>query len=180
VSIIDVFPTILEIVGVESVAPLQGMSLVDFVVKGNEAGRVAVFGESSNTGGTCFVRTPEWKYIESMNLPLAEVVEGHLLPRVPVDLSGFLDAGERLYGLSEDVQENVNRAELEAAEKAGLVALLNEHHRGNRALAEEIADGGADQRPGEGRAGKLTKEQIEELRALGYLVEESAGDEEPD
>ena len=41
--------------------------------------------------------------------------------RVPVDLSGYLDAGERLCGLSEGVQENMNRAGLETGGKPVLL-----------------------------------------------------------
>lgn len=138
VSGIDVFPTILDVVGVASPPGLQGRSLMPLVEGGD--GGVGVRTVVSSLGrfpsqAADSITLGDWKYVEPRH-----GTEGHLL-----------------FQLSADPLEQRNAIERrpEAAERLAA------------ALAERLAESRA--RRAEPGSAELSPEEVEQLRALGYL-----------
>ncbi|MCZ6691484.1 MAG: sulfatase [Planctomycetota bacterium] len=141
---IDLYPTILEIVGVERPAGLVGRSLVPLLGKHrDEIPPVAAFSELSNQErGPLFrsLRTSSWKVIQDV---VREKWEYY-------DLKA--DPGER-FPIRDEEQPKAREA---IAELQGVVKAL------------ELLKASLSRRPGESRP-ELDPETLERLRSLGYI-----------
>ena len=146
VSLIDLAPTLLDVIGLEAPNQFQGSSLVP-VLKGVE-GRPLVYGEkvvqlSEDDGETelggqgirAALISDDWKVIAART--------------------------EELYYLPDDLQEQNNLAS-QSPEMSGLLELLADVNRRNAALRKELGTGLGDKQG-------LDEETLEELEALGYL-----------
>lgn len=140
VRIIDVMPTIAELMRVRPGSPVDGRSLV-LMMRGGETRDRPAFGGSTSIGPRrAFVRTGDHKYIEIVGEPEAPF-EGTLPAR-------------QLYDLRADPGEQDNRAAGDAARAKALAARL-------AAQAPGAIDAPS--------AAELPDELAERLRALGYL-----------
>ena len=165
VRLIDVAPTILDMHGVKIPGTFQGQSLVPLLDGMPGAAPRVAYGTSSNTGAN-YVRSQAEKYITAWPLPRDEVIRRHLHPkRQPLFLQN-IDNGEQLFDLEHDPAERNNIVE-EMEWRDSLIAL--------RLLALEMFGSGSGALPPQGeQAGPpLSDEEIERLRALGYLPSES-------
>ncbi len=93
VSLIDLAPTITDLVGLDSVTHFQGQSLLP-VIKGQESaarGTISILNKSDLGRRYMAYRTPEWKYIRTESLDEANSV-----------------LSEELYDLRNDPQERHN------------------------------------------------------------------------
>jgi len=63
VGLIDVTPTLLDLLGVPSDLPFEGRSLVP-LIEGKSLPEVAILGEASLTSGLKALRTNRWKYLQ--------------------------------------------------------------------------------------------------------------------
>jgi arylsulfatase A-like enzyme len=146
VSLIDLAPTLLDVIGLEAPTQFQGSSLVP-VLQGVE-GRPLVYGEkvvqlSEDDGETelggqgirAALISDDWKVIAART--------------------------EELYYLPDDLQEQNNLAS-QSPEMSGLLELLADVNRRNAALRKELGTGLGDKQG-------LDEETLEELEALGYL-----------
>ncbi len=169
VESIDILPTILDVLDLSEGEAGQGRSLTRLMTKEGAGDQEAcAFGESSNSGGTCFVRSLKWKYIGPMKQDLTEVVRIHLRPSKNVDLTGYIQKGEQLYNLESDPLEMVNLIDKEPAVARQLRERLGTWEKENKEYARAHASGG--RAPSAEKAGPaLTEEEKEELRALGYV-----------
>ncbi len=147
VELIDVAPTVLDLLGIEPPAELHGVSLVPYLEQPRRAGAKPAFSEYSDTrihtalaGG--------WKLIVNPDGYEPECFEG-----APRDL--YPIAGVELYDLESDPEETVNVAGEHPERVAALAELID------RRFASL-----ADRR----RTQELPEELKEELRALGYVA----------
>ncbi len=147
VELIDVAPTVLELLGVEPPAELHGSSLVPYLERPGRSGAKPAFSEYSDTrihtalaGG--------WKLVVNPDRYEPECFEGAPRSLYPI--------GEvELYDLESDPEETANVA----ADHPERVAALAE-------LIERRFSALADRR----QTQELPEELKEELRALGYVA----------
>jgi arylsulfatase A-like enzyme len=167
VESIDVMPTILDLLDLPESKDAQGKSLArlikDRATKDNES---FAFGESSNTGGTGFVRTNKWKFVSRMKIDLDELIQG-MKPSTEVDLSTYIIDQEQLYDLENDPVEMNNLVEKEKGVANELRKELQLWEENNRTIALRF------EKLGRGplypvTKPELTEEEKEQLRALGY------------
>jgi len=159
VESIDVMPTILDLLDLPANKEAQGKSLVKFMKNQKVASKDNfAFGESSNTGGTGFVRTNKWKFISKMKINLNELVQG-LKPSNKINLTKYIIDEEQLYDLENDPQErnNLIKKEPEVAKK--LKDRLIKWEEDNKKIASRM----------EKHKIELTDEEKEQLKALGYV-----------
>ncbi len=156
---IDLAPTLLDAVDVDTPDSFQGRSLISPAP--GEAGSLPeiVFGYSSNVRAS-FLRTSEYKYIGAAEADWKRVASVHLRTRLEVEstLQPLLD--EQIYHLREDTAETESLAESTDPEKLQHLRDLLESHAAESAARQ-------DGRPVEEPA--LSQEAREKLRALGYL-----------
>lgn len=113
VGLVDLLPTVLDVVGLAPEAPVQGLSLRSLWEGGELPARPA-FGEAAHARGMGAVRTNRWKYV-------------HAGP-----------AGEELYDLHADPAESVNRCASERATCETFRRTLRGWHAEMRATADEF------------------------------------------
>jgi arylsulfatase len=162
VSLIDVMPTILEVAGHAPAPSAQGQSLLRFATAPSADRNV--FGHSTNTGNTEFVRSRLWKFIGPLRDEPANVLRNHLLPDPPVaaELSRRISAGPQLFDLSVDPNETTNVAAEHPALIASMERLL-QAQRQRDALQRERHAAATTNTPV-----ALTEGEREQLRSLGY------------
>ena len=169
VESIDVMPTILDLLDIPQSKEGQGRSLAKCMrdTKFVEEDHYA-FGESSNTGGTPFIRSNKWKFIAKMKKDVNEVIRIHLKPSSKIDLTHYVLDEEQLYDLERDPLERINLISKEAGIAEELRKRLSQWEDTNKKLASSLKkQGGVSwQKPSKP---KLTAEEKEKLRALGYV-----------
>ncbi len=150
VGLVDVMPTVLDVLGVEAPAGLQGISLRRFW-RGEDASTeppTDYWGEASFRRGTLALRSGRWKYIRSAG--------------APASVGGGRAAREELYDLEEDPGERANLCSGDrvrcAPYRDRLTRWVDAQGRAARVAAL----------PPPGPA-ELDGETLEELRALGYI-----------
>ena len=147
ISLLDLAPTLLDLLGVEPPAQFQGSSLLP-VIEGKED-RPLVYGEK-------VVRSPsgdEMAEEGSRGIRAALIVD---------DWKVIAARSQELYYLPDDQGEQSDLAS-ESSELGRLLRLLAEVNRRNAALRMELGTGRGDSQG-------LDEETLEELEALGYLV----------
>jgi arylsulfatase len=171
VSTLDVAPTLLEASGLPIPGWMQGTSLLSAARRaGRGEGEVdpparPIFGRSTNTGQTRFVRTGGWKFIEPLRWDPAKVVDLHLRPKaddVREELLARIEDGPRLYDLSNDPDERNNLAGANPELVREMERRLGEREEANRRLRERLVTRTREKI-------ELDEETEAELRALGYL-----------
>jgi arylsulfatase A-like enzyme len=162
VGLIDVMPTILEVVGHLTAPSAQGQSLLTYVDA--PVAERNVLGYSTNTGYTESVRSQRWKYIGPMQDEVSTVVDVHLRPEATVaaQLSRRIVTGAQLYELSIDPGETTDVVAEHPDVVAAMEQLLAQAQQSNTLhKARHIAG----ERP---RKVDLTIGERERLRQLGY------------
>jgi arylsulfatase A-like enzyme len=142
VSLVDVLPTIVELVGARHAAPLQGRSLVPALAGGALSERALFFGEP------CFGGDQRGILSDGLKLIVTE------------------RAGNLLFDTAVDPGERDDLALRADARLAALTAELERHGRDSRALRAQLV-GASVEEPQE-----LTPRELETLRDLGYLGEQ--------
>ena len=146
VSLIDLAPTLLDVIGLEAPTHFQGSSLVP-VLQGAE-GRALVYGEKV----VHFAEEDGEAELGGQGIRAALIAD---------DWKVIAARSEELYFLPEDLQERNNLAS-QSPEMSGLLELLADVNRRNAELRKELGTGAGDKRG-------LDEETLEELKALGYL-----------
>jgi arylsulfatase A-like enzyme len=200
VDLLDLYPTVLDVAGVEERPVLQGESWLD-VVRGMPRRRTSSFAESHNAE-SCSVTTPSHKYIApSRCLPLT-IATRHLGPETPQRLDGArpgteyvlganqvrliysegsgplglrdrIPVGARLFDRHKDPRERDNLAQVDGERREQMESRLETVWAASTALREARRDA-----RGEAAA---SPEHHEHLRALGYVgsAEEDAQSSAP-
>ncbi len=160
VGLIDVAPSVVDVLGLAPVASFEGRSLFSPAVASPESLPAAVYGVSSNIGAA-FVRTNSFKYIGPASDSRGLVSSRHL--KIKNDVSLPLDAllSEQLYDLRRDPLETAPLTDTGDSEGLERFRTLLDQH-----TAECTA-----RRAGTPTAApaELSNEAIERLRALGYV-----------
>jgi arylsulfatase A-like enzyme len=171
VSLVDVTPTILHVVGVTETPEPQGTSLLriaredgEVPVEDDPATAPAVFGLSANLGQR-FVRTQQWKFIGAGREPLERLLHKRLKvkPKAEPLLRERISLGEQLYDLENDPGETRNLVD----ERPGVASALRQ-----RLDVNTVQNAGRHVRlkpPGPDGQVHLTEEEEALLRRLGYL-----------
>jgi arylsulfatase A-like enzyme len=146
VRLIDVIPTIAELLGAQLDAPINGRSLVP-ILKGNEkAHRVAMSGENNRGAPRISLRDGRYKYVATIS-PGTDDASFAALAVPPT----------QLYDLRSDPGEDFN--------------LVGEQPRLARTMANALARwyNGLGELPTEAAPQVLDQKLLERLRALGYV-----------
>jgi arylsulfatase A-like enzyme len=160
VESIDVMPTILEVFGFSTSQPVQGRSLLPFMLQGKSRSNVAHADEQS--GNTAIVEKaatsqsggPPPRETESV----AIILDGWKLIHNTKRASGA--AEYELYAVASDPREQKNLA----AEKPEIVRrLLTEISRWRKITASQKLKSDAEATKG------MSQEELERLRSLGYI-----------
>jgi len=169
VESIDVMPTILDLLNLPQNQDGQGRSLAKFMrgAKFVEDEHYA-FGESSNTGGTPFIRSNKWKFIPKMKMDLPEVIRIHLRPSDKINLAQYIPEGEQLYDLKNDPLEMNNIVDKEPGIVSELKEQLSRWDEDNKKMSLQFKKDQGSALPKTTKP-KLTEEEKEKLRALGYV-----------
>lgn len=162
VRLLDVAPTVLDVLGVPAPPSFEGRSVVSPEPGSPRSLPRLAFGMSSNLGSR-YLRTNRDKLITGWEKPLENVIRVHLQPRGPSPILGRLDDGERLFDLRSDPGETVDLAADDgSAQRADdLRRLARRHAERTRRIVERLGSTAGD--PG------LSGEDIQRLKALGYL-----------
>lgn len=162
VRLLDVAPTVLDVLGVAPPASFEGLSLVDPEPGSPRALPRVAFGMSSSTGAR-YVRTNREKLITDWGQPRERVIDVHLRPRTLSPLLSRIDDGEKIFDLESDSREATNlAADGRAPERAeALRRLVRDHGEWTREILNRLGSG-ADEP-------ELAPEQIRQLKALGYF-----------
>jgi arylsulfatase A-like enzyme len=162
VRLIDVAPTILEVLRVPKPRSFGGQSLVHPGPGTPRALPKVAFGTSTNTGAH-YVRSGELKLITDWTASRDQVVANHLRPKEPTPLTARIVSEEQLYDLSGDAAESRNlRGDPEWTDRAHrLRDLLRRHDDLIQTLRRGLATSSAEV--------ELSPEQIRQLESLGYL-----------
>jgi arylsulfatase A-like enzyme len=157
--LVDVAPTILSVAEVALPAAFDGRPLTDPPPRDG----VVAIGVSTNTGST-YVRTDEWMYVSPWTASLEEVAALHFLPRGAAATIGPIDTSEQLWKIDEDPRQRSNRIAAPGweSERTRLRSMA-----GEMIELESVTRAHASEPP----ADALRPEQVEALRALGYLRE---------
>lgn len=159
VGLIDVAPSILEVLGIDAPSSFQGASFLPRKARAVRSAPV-VHGFSSNLQAS-FIRTRRMKYIEAAGVDAATVVRTHLKPRdaVAPELGPLL--AEQLYDLERDPRELASILETVDDDTLRQLRELLQTYLGE-CLAHR-----------QGRtpdvAPEISSEARERLRALGYV-----------
>jgi len=160
VGLIDVMPTVLELLGVETPAPVQGRSRVSLLNGSSDGGNEAVFsfaGYSDYPYSIASVRTKGWKLIrwQLAGMQDAEVSSAdHYTVQFRSDTENFVE----LFDLAKDPgeQHNVSGDHPEVVRALG--KLLTEQEASSLRLAKTP-----------GQVPEITEEYLEALKSLGYV-----------
>ena len=144
VSLVDLLPTIVELVGARHDAPLQGRSLVPGLTGSALEERPLFFSEPCFGGDQRAILSQDQKLIES---------EG---------------AGRFLFDLATDPLERTDLASASSARLADLTSELEHHRRESEELRGRL--GGASPQTSD----ELSPAELEALRELGYVGEEES------
>jgi len=160
VGLIDVMPTVLELLGVETPAPVQGRSRVSLLNGSSDGGNEAVFsfaGYSDYPYRIASVRTNEWKFIrwQLAGMRNAQVSKNdHYTVQFRSETEDFVE----LFDLTKDPGEQRNVA----GERPDVVRefedLLAEQEASSLRLARAP-----------GQPPEMTEEYLEALKSLGYV-----------
>jgi len=163
VRLLDVAPTLLDVLGVPPPSSFEGVSLVRPEPGAPSALPRAAFGMSSNTGAR-YVRTNRDKLITPWGQPRQRVIDVHLRPREPTPLLSRIDDGEQLFDLEADAGETTNLAAAGAspARTGALRRLVRDHGEATREIRKRLASAA-------GEPERLSAEEIRRLKSLGYL-----------
>jgi arylsulfatase A-like enzyme len=170
VTLLDVMPTILEVVGIEVPPEAQGRSLFPLLQRAEGDGGLDSgadfehFAISTNLGDTRCIRTRRWKYIEPMRMEVPTLLKNFFKPRsdVAASLEQRIVHGPQLYDLVGDPTETTNVIDLHPEVAGRLARRLAEQALENQALRRRLP---LDATPTEVT---LSEEERQELRALGY------------
>ncbi len=171
VGLVDVTPTILDVMGAPQTPEPQGTSLLriaredgEVPVDDDPATAPAVFGVSSNLGQR-FVRTPQWKFMEAARQPLEVLLDKRLKakPKAEPLLRERISLGEQLYDLENDPGETRNLVEQRPRVAAALRQRLQANTVRNAARRVRLKPPDRD-----GQV-ELTEAEEALLRRLGYL-----------
>jgi arylsulfatase A-like enzyme len=167
VSLIDVMPTILEIVGAPVPPSAQGQSLLG-IIAAPPADR-NVFGQSSNTGNTEFIRSRRWKFISPLRERPATLLRRHLRPEADVaqEVSRRIVTGPQLFDLSIDGGETTNLAGTPPDVVETMTRLLEAQRQEDTLHARRHLPERAGQ-------AELSESERERLRSLGVSVPQNA------
>lgn len=148
VELIDVLPTLLDLVGVAKPAEQHGKSLVPYLERPGEGGRGRPAFSEYGSSTIHTVLQDNWKLVHNPKsfVPIC-------IPDAPPN--HYPIGTEELYDLSRDPGERVNLAAREPAKVAELVRLLERRFTG---LRNRVRDQ------------KLPEEDKKELNALGYVA----------
>jgi arylsulfatase A-like enzyme len=146
VMIVDILPTVLDLLKLKSDPHLQGESLMPLIRGVEGSGPRPAYADALDIDA---VRTSDWKFIQR-----AEERDGQKPPLCPVP---------QLFNLEKDPGENTDLSNSDASTREMLGRQLQEWRAENGRLRIRL---GLDK-----AAEKVTldKETVEELRALGYL-----------
>lgn len=161
VRLIDVAPTILDVLGVAAPSTFEGRSLVSPRPGAPGTLQQAAFGVSSNTGAR-YVRHNRLKLITEWPKPRARVIEDHLRPQAQTPLTERVDDREKLFDLEADPTEANN---LSASEEWKVRA--EQLRRQMRFHDKQLAE--IDRLLARSQAGELSAEEVDRLKSLGYL-----------
>jgi arylsulfatase A-like enzyme len=137
---IDIVPTLLTQAGAPIPAAMQGIDLAVPMAQRSEADRMAYAEEDHEGNVLRSIRTSEWKLIEAN----------------PGNPRGLPDV--ELFAIDSDPKETQNVA----PQNAPVTAEMRQHAEAQRQLAASQAVEGGEQ-------AKLTREECEKLRVLGYV-----------
>ncbi len=169
VESIDVMPTILDLLNISGNKEIQGKSLLKLIKdKRIDKDDNFAFGESSNSGGTPFIRTNKWKFIARMKNDLDKMIKVHLRPTGKIDLAQYIIEGEQLYDLENDPLEMNNLVGKEAGVANDLRNHLEEWEENNKKIAGWPKNDKRGALPKTTTPG-LTKEEKQRLLDLGYV-----------
>ena len=143
VEVLDLLPTLLELVGLQSSNPIQGRSLVP-LLRGGELDESAALSQNKLNRMRFALRTPSHKIIHDLKQGVEEV-----------------------YDLREDPGETTNLAATRPELAARLRKQLKEKVKSNRHWAQELGSDDDESTPTDESV--LTKEERERLQALGYI-----------
>jgi arylsulfatase A-like enzyme len=141
VGLIDVLPTVLDLLGIDEDMPLQGRSLRSLWLGRGQAPR-AYFGEAAYDSELLAVRTERWKYV-SAGRSLGE-------------------RREELFDLRQDSMEQVNRCRQEETNCARLREQARAWKQAQEALRARLL-------LPEGVPATVDETTAEQLRLLGYV-----------
>jgi arylsulfatase A-like enzyme len=167
VGLVDIMPTVLDVLGVERVPGLQGDSLRPLWRDGSESGADSVasgenfadssgaeyWGEASFRRGVQALRSGGWKYVGSVASRKSMASPPEQIPSPP---------REELYDLSRDPRERVNRCRAERERCAAYRRRLAARIEAQRQAARELA-------LPEPQPARIDEAVLERLRALGYV-----------
>jgi arylsulfatase A-like enzyme len=169
-SLIDVAPTLLEAAGLPALRGAQGQSTLPAIRAAsrapgaNGAPERAVFGSSSNLGGTRFVRNDRWKYIEPIRIQRDNLLEKHLAaePSVIPELTERIRFDAQLYDVVEDPDERSDLLQVRPEIAREMAARLGEQAATNALVRADLL--------GEPNRGPVDLSDAERrrLRELGY------------
>lgn len=155
---IDIFPTVLDFLGIKNSIPIQGKSLMKSI-RDRSTVRKFAYGSSSNPGGSRFVVSKRWKYIEAMKYNPDEMIG--FMRNGKLD---YLYISEHLYDMEADPQEMNNLARRQEEEIKMMVEKLKEFELSN----EEFRQRYYSSVKGDIKI-DMDEKLKEDLKALGYL-----------
>jgi len=163
--LIDVAPTILDEIGVPAPETFRGRSLLPTISGDRKEDSPLAFGTSSNTGAH-YVRTEHIKYISRWSFPRDYVLKRHLHPKGNSPLVARIASGEQLFDVQNDPTESNNL--IEDPEWRHIATSLRQ--QSIVATTTGMVDEAVVSVPSDS---SLTDEEVERLRALGYLIPNS-------
>ena len=161
VELVDVFPTVLEVLGVEAPA-VQGRSVLP-VARGEAAGKEAVFCATQPYDWAAMLACARGERFKLVKIFPPEVTVGNARRNLPKLVADLMASGDRLYRVGSPEREDVSREY--PGEKSALEARLLSWREENRRLREERPDGDA----GADLSEEDEREIERRLEALGYL-----------
>ncbi|RMF96877.1 MAG: hypothetical protein D6734_03130 [Candidatus Schekmanbacteria bacterium] len=161
VAIIDIMPTILDILDIEPRTRMDGKTLLPLITKNEKLNREYVFPEvlnqykpktvPKNVDSFKAIRSRDWKYV------LAFDKNGKIL-------------SEELYNIANDYSEENNLASKEIDIKNKLKKkLLQELERQKKNIFEKIIDWIETKESKKKRETEINKKDLEALKSLGYV-----------
>jgi arylsulfatase A-like enzyme len=164
VRLLDVAPTMLDVLEVTIPPSFEGVSLVSPHPGAPTAVPRLAYGESSNNGSR-YVRSNGSKLITDWTSHREGVLSNHLRVKKPTPLTQNLEDKEQLYDLSSDPEELHNLIDANEWKKtaADLRLLLQRHQQALEHLDRSLHEAATE------RPSVMSEEQVQQLKALGYL-----------
>ncbi len=194
VDLIDVAPTVLDVVGLERPEAMQGDSMLA-LLEGARQQRDYIFGLSTNTE-TYFLVRDGWKYITPVAIAPIEVARRHLRPecpplgnwgrckpyrvdkgtdaerelrydeqRDPLAIKDSLSTTESLYHLQKDPGETRNLTEREDDRRKNMVIFLRQVEMSSADVYDSLFDAEAEV--------GFNPHTNQQLKQMGYLADPS-------